>query len=617
MSREPSAPTIDLVRVGGTAEGEADSREAGRREVWRLGRTADAASTVAALTAAVDGLLGDFPGDLLGDPPEDRRDGHHALDRHFVLLWDPRLGPPPAEIARAVVDTPGDVWHAGLVLGQGGRPRTIDPVHPTWMLTADPFVDRPATSWRLTLRACLVRASVWRQLGGPRAEYRALDAAALELGHRWLWAGALVRHQPDLVDAARARRHTALESAESLQLEDALRFVLHRAGRRWLMWTALRTVTTRDATPRAAWRALRPLRGEEPTPACSLTASADEVSDVEADAADAADDAAQERVTVLVPTLDRYAYLPRLLEGLRAQTVAPLEIVVVDQTEPSRRQAAWRDDFADLPLRVLELERAGQSTARNAGLQVARGDVILFLDDDDEVPPDLLAGHLAALRRGRADVVCGVADEVDAGPPPAEFARRRPSDVFPTNNGSVRRAALERSGLFDLAFDHGARADAELGQRLYRSGAVMRLEPSLRVLHHRAPRGGLRAHKARRITYTRSRREIWARHLPSVTEIYLARVHFGARRLREMLVLRLAGTFALRGSMPRRLLKILAAGLLLPDSLVRIAARRRRARRLEATTPPIPRLAPETSGERPDTSDDSTSSDRADGGRER
>src|SRR5262249_23808170 len=186
-------------------------------------------------------------------------------------------------------------------------------------------------------------------------------------------------------------------------------------------------------------------------------------------------------------------------------------------TPAPRRDRAIANEFADLPLTVLELESAGQCTARNAGLLRARGDAILFVDDDDEIDADLIARHVAHLAATGADVSSGVAKEPGAGPIPEAFTRARASDVFPTNNSLARRRVLERSGLFDLAYDHGARADGDLGMRAYLSGAVMLLSPTICVLHHHAPRGGLRTHGARVVTYAGSRRRITLRHLPEVT----------------------------------------------------------------------------------------------------
>lgn len=497
----------------------------------------------------------------------------------LVLTWDAELGEPDSRSLDALLSGPerrADVWHAGLRLGQAGRPALLDFVHPTWMLNADPRIDGPATSWRLSFRCCLARASVWRQLGGPRGEYRDLAIAGLELGHRWFWAGAILRSVPTLLpDAALVEPSTRPPETD---LEDELRFLVHRVGRRWAAWALLRAVATGLVAPRGAWRAWSTVRSMKCPP---------DPEPLEANLPSPG--GSQPSVSVLVPTLDRYPWLDVLLDQLRRQTVPPLEILVIDQTEPARRRGDW-SAFADLPLVVIERDEAGQCSSRNAGLRVARGDAILFLDDDDEIREDLVERHLTTLTRSGSDASCGVAEEIGSGELPAAFQHRRPSDVFPTNNTLLRRRALVATGLFDLAFEKGARADADLGQRLYLSGALLVLDPSIRVLHHHAPRGGLRRHAARVVTYAESRRRVRVRHLPSVTELYLARRYFTARQVREAEVLRVAGTFALRGSILRRLAKIAYSTLVLPGTLRQMARRRREAREMLERFPRIPPL---------------------------
>src|SRR6185436_15661225 len=98
-------------------------------------------------------------------------------------------------------------------------------------------------------------------------------------------------------------------------------------------------------------------------------------------------------------------------------------------------------------------------------------------------------------------------------------------DIFPVGN-LTRRTYFERAGLFDVAFDRGARADADVAMRGYLTGALMILEPRIRVAHWRAGRGGLRVHGARVVTRATSRAQLTHRHVPSHTELYLAMRYF-------------------------------------------------------------------------------------------
>jgi hypothetical protein len=469
------------------------------------------------------------------------------------LFWDGGLGAPdPARIEEAL-SRPGDLWHAGLRLGMAGLPRAIDHVASTWMLNRDPDPSIEATSWRVSLNACLVRTEVLRRLGGVRPEFRTLAAAGLEFGHRCVRGGALTRHLGWLAGET-ARPAEAPEIPD----EDELRFLYQRFGRVWTRWSVFRMAWSAPWRTPALLSALRRVTRED-LPAAPFP--------LREGAAAPGGKRAAGTVTVLIPTVDRYPYLETLLDQLRGQTVKPLEIVIVDQTPPDRRRADLAERFADLPIRLFPLEQAGQCSSRNVGIEASRGDFVLFLDDDDEVPPDLIERHLTALEALRSEVSSGVAEEDGAGPLPEAFRRTRTSDVFPTNNSLIRKSILSGSGLFDLAYERGARADADLGMRLYLAGNLMVLNADIRVLHHHAPSGGLRTHGARVITYASSRTRLLHRHLPGATEMYLAKRYFSPRQVREALWQSALGTFSARGGRLRRAAKAGLALILLPHSL--------------------------------------------------
>jgi glycosyltransferase involved in cell wall biosynthesis len=239
---------------------------------------------------------------------------------------------------------------------------------------------------------------------------------------------------------------------------------------------------------------------------------------------------------------------------------------------------------------MLFQDQPGQCSARNVGLENATGTHILFLDDDDEIEPDLIERHLRTLQEFQADVSCGVADEDGAGPLPTHFTYLRTSDVFPTNNALLQREALCASGLFDLAYDRGRNEDGDLGMRLYLSGSHMILNPEISVIHHHAPVGGLRTHKQRTITYASSRRRLRHRTIPSVSELYQFMRYFTPEQVREMLWIEVLGTFSLRGPTWKRILKVIVALFCLPHTLWRIKNNHRQASRMMKKFPRIPSL---------------------------
>ena len=271
------------------------------------------------------------------------------------------------------------------------------------MLSCDPSAEIEATSWRLSLSACLVRMEVLRKLGGPRPEFKTLEAAALEMGHRWIRRGALMRHTPNLITIQLSA--FIPHPSPSLPFEDELRFAYYRYGRKWAAWAVFRAIMTRYTKISIAfrsWRAVMPCpRPPEPPPfaplefkiqSAILTRPWSLSSSLNLQSLSSL--SLRSSVSVLIPTVDRCPYLRTLLGQLRQQTIRPLEIIIVDQTERARRDEKLPEDFRDLPLRWIFQDEPGQCTSRNAGLQMARGNYILFIDDDDEVPPNLIELHL-------------------------------------------------------------------------------------------------------------------------------------------------------------------------------------------------------------------------------
>ncbi len=548
-----------------------------------------------------------------------------ASDATAVLFWDALLGTPDQGLIQDLIASPVDCWHAGLKLGMGSLPGIMDFISPTWMLACDPPPDIEATSWRLSLRACLVRTGVLRKLGGPRPEFQTLEAAALEMGHRWIRRGALMRHVPQLVDhrttgpqdhetggaengGQRSVVSGQLSRGPSLPFVDELRFAYYRHGRKWAGWALFRAVMTRYVSLPCAlssWREVMswprpteppPLRGSEDRKQKTENRERKSHSEIGDQSSGSGPQfqlstfnfqLSSARVSVLIPTVDRYPYLRTLLAQLRQQTVPPLEIIIVDQTAGDRRQPGLFAEFGDLPLRVIYHDEPGQCTSRNAGLQMARGDYVLFIDDDDEIQSDLIESHLQTLAEFRAEVSSGVADEVGAGPLPADFCLLRASDVFPTNNTMIRRDVLRRSGLFDLAYNRRQRADGDLGMRIYLAGALMVLNPAISVLHHHAPSGGLRKHKARTVTYAMSRGQVFCRALASVSEFYLAGRYFPRAHVREIFWQSVLGTFSLRGGLTRRLSKAVVSTLLLPHSIWELRCRLAKAKEMTRQYPRI------------------------------
>ncbi|WP_040952938.1 glycosyltransferase family 2 protein [Gorillibacterium massiliense] len=88
-------------------------------------------------------------------------------------------------------------------------------------------------------------------------------------------------------------------------------------------------------------------------------------------------------ITVLIPTYRRVDDLLRCLEGIRAQTRMPDEVlVIVRYNDHDTLEALIKLDYHDLSLRVITVAVPGQVAALNRGLTESRGDIIAITDDD-------------------------------------------------------------------------------------------------------------------------------------------------------------------------------------------------------------------------------------------
>jgi glycosyltransferase involved in cell wall biosynthesis len=494
-----------------------------------------------------------------------------TCDDALLLFWDSQLPLPKSASISGFESMRGDVWHAGLRLGLGGQPSLIHSVESMWMLNCDPDSKIDSTSWRLSLRAALIPSDVLRKFDFIRPEFESLDAASLELGHRLICNGVLVRHAPALIPG-----DFQIPKSEIL-FDDQIKFIALRYGSFWARWAVFRAILNGKTSLSTGLKGLR-----------KNSISSRKVLPYRTKVTETEHGIFGGTVSIVIPTLDRYPYLRKLLSQLRNQTVKPIEILVIDQTVNERRDHSIASDFADLPLQVIYRDQAGQCSSRNAALQMASGEFILFLDDDSEVLENLIENHLKSLQFFRADASSGVAEEAGAGPIPENFRLIRASDVFPTNNTMIHNSVLQRSGLFDLAYDRGQRADGDLGMRIYLSGALMVLNPEIQIYHHHAPQGGLREYKARKMTYAASRNSIWKRHLPSATEIYLTQRYFSPEVLREMLWLRAAGTFSVRSSFLKKIAKCVISGIMLPHTLLKFHQQIKEASKMAKRFPEIP-----------------------------
>lgn len=163
-------------------------------------------------------------------------------------------------------------------------------------------------------------------------------------------------------------------------------------------------------------------------------------------------------ISVIIPIYKVESLLPRCIDSVLVQTHRNLEVILVDDGSPDGCGAIC-DAYAakDPRIRVIHQENAGLAGARNAGLEIARGEYYGFVDSDDHIAPDMYETLLSAMAEEDADIaVCGRYLEMASGElvPMFDFSE---SLVFDAREG-VRRLLLS-DGLDAAAWDKLYRAD--------------------------------------------------------------------------------------------------------------------------------------------------------------
>jgi len=107
-------------------------------------------------------------------------------------------------------------------------------------------------------------------------------------------------------------------------------------------------------------------------------------------------------ISVIVPVYGVENYLARCVDSILTQTFTDFELILVDDGSPDGCPAIC-DEYAqkDNRIKVIHKENGGVSSARNAGLNIASGEYIVFIDSDDYVDCD----YLSTLIQYDADVV--------------------------------------------------------------------------------------------------------------------------------------------------------------------------------------------------------------------
>lgn len=368
-----------------------------------------------------------------------------------------------------------DVIHAGLCFGAGSSFESIQVCSLNWHFL-NPLADRPSISWKATRDFVVFEKKLLEAVGPIDREFLDPDAALMDWVYRALLMGAKTIHHP-------LQRNTEKRDELVIPSTDEMLFVCKHFNRSaqiyyrfckfWMTgrWHVLRAVKQK---PFPKYQSSYPFKLVNVKSQIEVKSYA-----------------------ALIPTIDRYDYVVKSIDSLLSLSFPPAQVIVVDQTPIDRRRPhVYEPYIKNGIIKLIFLDKAGQSSARNIGLQAVTCSWVLLFEDDAEAWPDMVQEHIDLIRKSGCDVSTGVIVPPGADQSFLPIANRHYflSDILTTGNAFLKVETVLSVKGFDPAFDKGPGADDDFGKRLYRVGKFIIYNYKSIETHHKAPMGGMRVH---------------------------------------------------------------------------------------------------------------------------
>lgn len=237
----------------------------------------------------------------------------------------------------------------------------------------------------------------------------------------------------------------------------------------------------------------------------------------------------QPKVSVVIPTLNRYEYLRDVLKDLESQDYTNFDVIIVDQSEPYNE--GFYKNF-NLDIKLLRQKEKALWQARNSAIQKSDAPWLLLFDDDSRVKKNWITQHLQCVDFFEASVSSGVSISKIGDEVPENYSYFRISDQLDTGNVLINRKVFEAIGLFDRQFEKQRMGDGAFGLRVYLEGFLNISNPFAGRLHLKVASGGLRQMGS----WDAFRPTNWWAPRPVPSVLYYYRLYFGNQMARMALL---------------------------------------------------------------------------------
>lgn len=233
------------------------------------------------------------------------------------------------------------------------------------------------------------------------------------------------------------------------------------------------------------------------------------------------------KVSVIIPTLNRYEYLKDVLKDLEQQSYKNFEVIIVDQSEPY--QSEFYKDF-NLEINLIRQEEKALWLARNTAVKAAKGTLIALSEDDVRIQSDWIENHLKCLDFFDASISAGVFYPLHQSLPKSRSYFTLASQ-FATGNALLYKDVFKAVGLFDRQFEGQRMGDGEFGLRVYLQNIKSVSNPFAACIDVKADSGGLRFMGS----WDAFRTKKWCSPRPIPSVLYFYRNYFGNQAAKRAL----------------------------------------------------------------------------------